>query len=439
MKLKQETIDVLLHPVNRFITHETTGGIVLFTSAVIAMIWANSPFSDTYEKVWHIPFAIGIGEFIISKNLHHWINDGLMAVFFFVVGLELKREFIGGELSSFRKALLPLAAGAGGMIAPALIYLAFNKGTPAADGWGIPMATDIAFSLGILSLLGNRIPLSLKVFLTALAIADDLGAVIVIALFYTSDVSLLNVCIGTAFLTVMIAANLLGVRSSVFYGIFGIGGVWLAFLLSGVHATIAGVLAAFAIPARTKIDEQGYITSIEKLLGKFRKAPPNDIHLVTPEQLHIIEDIKKYSAAAETPLQRLEHGMHPLVAFVVMPVFALANAGIVLSGNLFAGISNPITLGVFLGLVAGKFIGITGMTKIMVAAKLASLPENITWRHIYGTALIAGVGFTMSLFITELAFTQPQDILEAKVGIMAASLVAGLAGYIILRGSTAKI
>jgi len=431
--LKQAKIDIFLKPVNRFIKHETTGGIVLFASAVVAMIWANSPFSDSYHELWHIPFAIGIGDFMISKDLHHWINDGLMAVFFFVVGLELKREFIGGELSSFRKALLPLAAGAGGMIVPALIYLAFNKGTPAVDGWGVPMATDIAFALGILSLLGNRVTLSLKVFLTAIAIADDLGAVIVIALFYTSDVSLISLGVGAAFMAVMVGANMLGVRSSIFYGILGIGGLWFAFLMSGVHATIAGVLAAFAIPGRTKIDEQGYIKNIEKLTDDFRNAEHTDNHLVTLEQLHIIEDIKKYSARAETPLQRLEHGMHPLVAFVVMPVFALANAGIELSGDVLSSIGNPVTIGIFLGLVVGKFIGITGMTKLMVMTKLASLPEGTTWRHIYGVSLLGGVGFTMSLFITELAFSQPQDILEAKVGIMAASLVAGIIGYMLLR------
>ncbi len=430
--MKQEKIDVLLQPVNKFIKHETTGGIVLFASAVVAMIWANSPFSHSYHAVWHIPFSIGFGDFVIAKDLHHWINDGLMAVFFFVVGLELKREFIGGELSSFRKALLPMAAGAGGMIVPALIYIAFNREAPVSNGWGIPMATDIAFALGILSLVGSRVPLSLKVFLTALAIADDLGAVIVIALFYTSDVSLLNVGIGAAFLALMIGGNLLGIRSSVFYGILGIGGLWLAFLLSGVHATIAGVLAAFAIPASTKIDEQGYLGSIERLTKKFRNAQPNDNHLVTHEQLDILGDIRKYTVAAETPLQRLEHGMHPLVAFVVMPVFALANAGIELSGNVLSSLGNPVTIGIFTGLVIGKFIGITGMTKFMVVTKLASLPEGTTWRHIYGAALLGGVGFTMSLFITELAFSDEQYILEAKVGIMAASLVAGIAGYVTL-------
>ncbi|HXH19317.1 MAG TPA: Na+/H+ antiporter NhaA [Chitinophagales bacterium] len=436
MTLKQERIDVLLEPVSKFIKNETTGGIVLFVSAVVAMIWANSPFSHLYYRLWHIPLTIGLGDFVIAKDLHHWINDGLMAVFFFVVGLELKREFIGGELSSFRKALLPMAAGAGGMLVPALIFLAFNYSTPAVDGWGIPMATDIAFALGILSLLGNRIPLSLKVFLTALAIADDLGAVIVIALFYTSDVSLINIAIGAAFMAVMIGANMLGIRSSVFYGIIGIGGLWLAFLLSGVHATIAGVLAAFAIPARTKVDEQGYIVSITGLIEKFKKTPPNDNHLVTAEQLSIIEDIKRYSVAAETPLQRLEYGMHPLVALVVMPVFALANAGIEISADILSSFLNPLTLGVFLGLVLGKFIGITGMSKLMVTLQLAQLPEKTTWRHIYGVSLLGGVGFTMSLFITGLAFTEPLMVLEAKVGLMTASLIAGLGGYLLLR--TAK-
>ncbi|HLF62637.1 MAG TPA: Na+/H+ antiporter NhaA [Saprospiraceae bacterium] len=431
----QSRVDILIAPVTKFIKDETTGGILLFSSAVIAMIWANSPWRDTYGAIWHIPFTIGLGDFVISKDLHHWINDGLMAIFFFVIGLELKRELIGGELSTLRKAVLPLTAGVGGMIVPALIYLILNTGSGQTNGWGVPMATDIAFVLGILALLGRRIPLSLKVFLTALAIADDLGAVLVIAFFYTSDISMMNVGVGTVILLVMIGANLLGVRSAVFYGVMGIGGLWLAFMLSGVHATIAGVLAAFAIPARTKIDEVRFVKHMRKLIEDFRNADPNDNDLLTSEQHHIIGDIKKYSAAAETPLQRLEHAMHPVVAFIVMPVFALANAGIHITAESVAAFSTPVTLGVFFGLILGKFVGITGITILMVKTNLASLPENASWTQIYGAALLAGVGFTMSLFITALAFTDPTQVEQSKIGILAASFVAGTGGYLLLRVS----
>lgn len=433
--MKEERIDVLLKPVNKFIQHGTTGGVLLFGAALIAMIWANSPFADAYFDLWHVPFTIAFGDFVISKDLHHWINDGLMAVFFFVIGLELKRELIGGELSSFRKALLPLIAGAGGMLIPAVIYVVINQGSPSVHGWGVPMATDIAFVLGILALLGNRVPLALKVFLTALAIADDLGAVIVIALFYTSNISLVNVAIGAVILGAMIGANLLGVRKPVFYAILGIGGLWLAFLLSGVHATIAGVLAAFAIPARTKVDENRFSEKMESLAREFRAAPTNDNMLVTPEQLHLIEEMKKCSSAAATPLQRLEHRMHPLVAFIVMPVFALANAGVPLGKDILSDLLSPVTVGIFLGLVVGKFVGIVGFTKIAVAMKWSELPEDTSWRHIYGVAFLAGIGFTMSLFITELAFRNSEFAMQAKLGILTASLFAGVFGFLLLRSA----
>jgi len=434
--MRESRVEAILKPVNDFIKQETTAGIPLLATAVVAMIWANSPFSEWYHKLWHIPFSVGFGEFVISKDLHHWINDGLMAVFFFVVGLELKREFMGGELSSFKKALLPMTAGLGGMLAPALVYVAFNFNTPETmSGWGIPMATDIAFALGILSLLGNKVPVSLKVFLTALAIADDLGAVIVIALFYTSSISLGNLAIGAAFLAAMLLANFLGVRKPLVYAIIGIGGLWLAFLLSGVHATVAGVLAALAIPATTRIDKKGYLDNLTLLRDKFDAIPASEHNLITAPQLHILENIKSYTRAAETPLQRLEHAMHPLVAFVVMPVFALANAGIELSGEVITELASPVTLGIFFGLVIGKVVGITGMTRLIVMTGLTQLPENITWKHITGAAFLGGVGFTMSLFISGLAFTDAAFILQAKLGIMLASLTAGVAGYLILRSA----
>lgn len=434
--MKSEPIDVLLKPFNKFISGESTSGILLFISALVAMIWANSPLSHSYHTLWHFTFSITIGEYTISNTLHHWINDGLMSMFFFVVGLELKGEIMAGDLSSPRQALLPLAAAAGGMILPALIFVLFNSESPHRDGWGIPMATDIAFALGILSLLGKRVPVSLKVFLTALAIADDLGAVLVIAFFYTSDISFASLGTGAAFIAVLVAGNLLGVRNTLFYGIIGIGGLWLAFLMSGVHATIAGVLAAWTIPARTKIDELAFSKRLKDLVNEFMSIPPNDVTLLEPEQMHVIDKIKRITRYAETPLQRLEHTMHPMVAFVVLPLFALANAGIEFSGSFFSDLMHPISLGTMLGLVVGKLIGISGICFLLIKLKAVALPDDVTWRHLIGCSMLAGVGFTMSLFVTNLAYTNETYNLLAKTGTMTASLISGVAGFIVLR--TAK-
>jgi NhaA family Na+:H+ antiporter len=434
--MKTAPIDTyLLNPINRFINNSTTSGIVLFASTILALILANSPLKETYHHFWENTFTIGFSDFIISKSLHHWINDGLMSVFFFVIGLELKREVIAGGLSKPKDAILPIFAGLGGMVVPALIFLLWNSTGEASNGWGIPMATDIAFALGIVYLLGDRVPTSLKIFLTALAIADDLGAVLIIAFFYTSDISSMSLLAGSGFLTVLIMANILGVRNTVFYGLIGIGGLWLAFLLSGIHATIAGVLAALTIPAKVKIEDDHFINKINDLIHKFKRSAPNNVSLVTPDQLHILDDIRHYSKAAMTPLQRLEHGMHPLVGFVVMPIFALANAGITFSSTFFADMSSNISLGVIFGLILGKFIGIVGFSKIAIKLKLATLPANVNWKHIYGVAMLAGIGFTMSLFISELAFTDLSYIIQAKIGIFIASLFCGIGGYLILRKS----
>jgi NhaA family Na+:H+ antiporter len=430
--MKESKIDILLKPINSFLKNEIVAGALLFMCAVIAMIWANSPLKESYHQLWETHFAISFGNFEISKTLHYWINDGLMSIFFFVVGLELKREIIGGELTTLKKAALPIGAALGGMLVPALIFIGLNPDSPASSGWGIPMATDIAFALGVLILLGKRVPVSIKLFLTALAIIDDLGAVLVIAFFYTSDISFMNLAIGGGFMATLIAANHLGVRNTLFYGIVGIGGVWLSFLLSGVHATIAGVLLAFAIPARTKIDELGFIKKLKEYTEWFEKSDRIDSRLITTKQLHIIQEIKTASMYAETPLQRLEEAMHPLVAFIVVPLFALANAGIELSGETFSSLLHPVTIGVVSGLVLGKFLGVTGFTFLLVKTKIAVLPPGVNWTHICGIALLAGIGFTMSLFISELAFTDPAMILHAKLGIMIASVIAAALGFVVL-------
>jgi Na+:H+ antiporter, NhaA family len=437
--MKLEKIDTLLKPFNSFIRNESTAGVFLLACSILALILSNSPLSDEFHHLWEYEFSIAVAGYTISNSLHHWINDGLMAMFFFVVGLELKREIMGGELASLSSAMLPLAAALGGMVVPALVFVAFNYNKPTLDGWGIPMATDIAFALGILSLLGNRVPLSVKIFLTALAIADDLGAVLVIAIFYTSDISFLNLATGAVFLIALLTANYLGVRSTLFYGIVGIGGLWIAFLMSGVHATVAGVLAALAIPARTKIDEVGFATRLRNYVNEFESIPPNSVTLLEPEQLHVVEKIKSLTKAATTPLQRLEHALHPVVLFIVMPVFALANAGISLGGLSLQDVVTPLSLGVFFGLLLGKFTGVVGVSWLFLKIGWAKLPDDMPFKSIYGIGMLAGIGFTMSLFITNLAFKTQAVTIQAKVGVLVASLLAGLIGFIILKKTLPKV
>ncbi|WP_276366576.1 Na+/H+ antiporter NhaA [Chryseolinea sp. H1M3-3] len=431
-------IDKILKPVERFMHNESTAGILLLFSALAAILLANSPWSAAYHHLWEYEIAIRVAHYEISNSLHHWINDGLMAMFFFVVGLELKREMIAGELSDLKKAALPLVAALGGMIFPALIYVLFNPTGAENNGWGIPMATDIAFALGIISLLGKRVPLSLKIFLTALAIADDLGAVLVIAFFYTSHISMVSLAIGVGFIALLLTANAIGIRSTLFYGILGIGGVWLAFLMSGVHATIAGVIAALAIPARTKIDEQKFVQSLEVKLREFHAIPPNDVTLLEPDQYQVIEKIYRLTKAAGTPLQRLESQLHPCVAFLIMPLFALANAGVELNTDIFSSIfNNTVSLGVLLGLFVGKFLGVVIFTWAMIKFKIAVLPNGMNWNHLFGVGFLAGVGFTMSLFITTLAFDDSQLITDAKIGIFLASIISGSMGYFVLKKASA--
>ncbi|MBW8332552.1 MAG: Na+/H+ antiporter NhaA [Prolixibacteraceae bacterium] len=430
--IRQTPIDYLIKPMGRFMNKSTTSGIVLFIAALAALIMANSPLSEFYKSLWEYKFTIGFDHYNISKTVSHWINDGLMAMFFFVIGLELKREVLGGELSNPKDAILPIFAGIGGMVVPALIYLFFNFGSETEGGWGIPMATDIAFALGIIYLLGDKVPFSLKIFLTALAIADDLGAVLVIAFFYTSQISYASLMIGAAFLGILYAANKSGVRSPAFYGIVGVAGVWLAFLLSGVHATIAGVLAALTIPANVKVDDLLFTRKLRQLAVSFENAEKNEISLITREQLEVIEDVRNYTKAAITPLQQIEHSLHPIVAYIILPLFAFANTGVEFSGNFAESLTSNITLGIIFGLLFGKFIGIVGITKLIVFLKLAELPQGASWKQLYGVALLASVGFTMSLFITELAFSNPEHIVQAKFGILIASVIGGLSGYLIL-------
>ncbi len=423
----------IINPVNNFIKKSTTGGIVLFVSALVAIILANSSLSDWYHHIWEhkIGFTFD-GATYLNYTLHHWVNDGLMAIFFFVVGLELKREIVGGELSNPKNAMLPIAAAVGGMIFPALIYGIFNSGTESSHGWGIPMATDIAFALGVLYLLGNKIPTSLKVFLTALAIVDDLGAVLVIAFFYTAEINFPMLFTGIGFVVFLYCSKAFGIRNTIFYAIVGIFGVWLPFLLSGVHATIAAVLVAFTIPADSKVDEILFIDKIKKYLEKFKNADTTNKPTLTEEQLHLLEKIRVTTKDAMTPLQRLEHGMHSLVSFVIMPIFALANAGVTFSNDILAETTSNVTLGVVFGLVAGKVIGVFGVSLAMIKFKIANMPQGLNNMHLFGVGFLAAIGFTMSLFVTNLAFNNPEYELQAKLGIFIASTIGGLIGFFIL-------
>jgi NhaA family Na+:H+ antiporter len=429
----QRPIDTIIRPFQEFAHTAASGGVLLLAFTVVALIWANSPWSHSYHELWHTPVTAGFGGHVLSKPLELWINDGLMAIFFFVVGLEIKREILTGELSSPRQAALPIAAALGGMIVPALLYFAFNAGTAEVSGWGIPMATDIAFALGVLALVGKGVPDALKVFLTALAIVDDLGAVLVIALFYTSEISLTALGAGACFLLLMVVANAMGVRNPLVYWLLG-GAVWLAFLLSGVHATIAGVLGAMTIPASSLLDENSFVAKGRFLLSEVeRKVDPGQEPLQYGNQHAAIQALERACENVETPLRRLEHGLHPWVAFCIMPLFALANAGVELGAGFVAALTQPVTLGVMIGLVAGKQIGITLFSWLAVRSGLASLPAGVTWRHIYGAAVLGGIGFTMSLFIAGLAFSSAETLAMAKAGILLASLVAGGAGFWLLR------
>lgn len=420
----QPRIQPVVEPFQTFIHAESTGGALLLAATVVAMIWANSPWADSYTEFWNMPVSLVVGSHALTETLLEWINDGLMAMFFFVIGLEIKREILVGELASFQRAALPLVAAFGGAMLPAALYSVVNMAGSGAPGWGIPMATDIAFALGILALLGSRVPVALKVFLTALAIA----------LFYTSTISWGNLAIGGVFLVLLIAANIAGVRHPLVYSALGIGGLWLAFLLSGVHATIAGVIASTTIPARTRLTGREFLSRGKALLERFEQAmSPGKPQLANQERHRIANHIKIAVQHAETPLQQLEQALHPWVTVVVMPVFALANAGITLDADIGAMLINPVALGVILGLLAGKPIGIVLSSWLVIRGGLAALPSGVSWPHLWAVGCLAGIGFTMSLFITGLVFTHGPSLLSAKVGILVASTVAGSIGWLLLR------
>lgn len=433
MTVDQVFIERITRPFQMFIEHKLAGAILLLVATITALVWANSSYAHYYDEWLHTYATIGIGDFKLSKTISHWVNDGLMGIFFFVVGLEIKREFLAGELATPRQAALPIFGAIGGMVVPAAIYMAINPGGDEFLGWGIPMATDIAFALGILALF--PVSISLKVFLTALAIVDDIGAILVVAIFYTNDIALQSLLLGGFFLLISIGANVSGVRNPIIYFLIGFV-VWVAFLQSGVHATLAAVLMAFTIPARTRIDGSQFVEQSEELLRRLRETGlPQGNTLLTKDQHSIVHSMEQITEKATAPLQELEHALMPFVTFLVMPVFALANAGVVLTGSL-AIVMNPVSIGVIAGLLLGKPLGIWFFAWTAVKLKIAELPADITFTQVAAVGLLGGIGFTMALFISTLAFADDATIQVAKTGVLVGSVLSAIAGSAILFATT---
>jgi NhaA family Na+:H+ antiporter len=415
-----------------FIHQSQSGGIVLLLMTVLALLIANSPLNEGYVHLLETHISLVAGPFVLEETVLHWINDGLMVMFFFVVGLEIKREILIGELSNVRAAALPILAAIGGVIAPALIYTAFNFGRDSAQGWAVPTATDIAFALGCLALLGSRVPFGLKVFLTAVAIVDDLIAVLVIALFYSSDLSFTMLGIGFGVLLLLMLVNLLGIRNPLVYGALGVV-VWLAFLNSGIHATISGVLVALTIPARSRIDGPTFLSRVRQILQQFElnQAGDRSNHKVELQESAVLE-IEDICEQVQAPLQKLEHSLNGWVSFLIMPLFALANAGVVISPNSLSGETLPVLWGIAAGLVVGKPLGIFAASWLAVRAGVATLPYAVTWRHMFCIGVLAGIGFTMSIFIASLGFGDASTLASAKLAILIGSALAGSLGLFLL-------
>jgi NhaA family Na+:H+ antiporter len=429
----------IIQPFQDFMRLESAGGLILLLCTICALLLANSPLRHHYATFWQTELSIGIDGAFLTKSLLHWINDGMMCIFFFVVGLEIKRELTVGELAGIKRAALPVLAALGGMIVPALIYAAFNAGTPNSHGWGIPVATDIAFSLGILTMLGSRVPHQLKVFLTAFAIADDLGAVVVIALFYGTQVHWIFLAAALLIFFLLLSANWGGVQHPLVYILLGTL-LWFAALESGIHATVAGVLLALTIPVRPQLDSPRFIERVYSLLEQFKRETA-DTHnqILQQHQQSIVQTIEISCHKIETPLQRFEHKLHPWVTYGIMPLFAFANAGVSVDGNLIPMLANPVALGIIVGLIVGKQIGITLFSWIAVKLNVAALPAGTRWKHIYGISWLGAVGFTMSLFIASIAFGDAGTLSISKAAILTASTIAGCLGWIVLYFAASRI
>jgi len=433
-------------PLEEFVHRETGSSMLLMGATIIALILANTPWSEAYHHWLHTEISFTVGGYVLSHSLHHWINDGLMALFFFVVGLEIKRELLVGELSDIKKASLPMIAALGGMLIPAGFYALINSGGAGVNGWGIPMATDIAFAVGAIMLLGDRVPKSLLTFLLALAIVDDLGAVVVIAVFYTETLNMKALAVAGGFLSILIAFNVMGLRRPIPHFIFGFC-MWLAMMESGIHATIAGVLGALTVPGRPRFQPRDFSNHMRGLLERFDGADQGRSTIINnDEQRGAVKRMLSSVRSVQSPIQRWEDMMHVMVAFMIIPLFALANAGVHIEfGRIGEVFTNDITLGVILGLVLGKPIGIAGATMLAAKMGIGKLPDGVSGWDIVGIGFLGGIGFTMSIFIAELAFRTPgqegipDELVLAKTGILAASILAGVAGVISLRMSRPKL
>ncbi len=400
-----------------------SGGLMLLIFSALALFWANSPFAESYIEFWHTEFGISLGSLHLERSLLEWVNEGLMVIFFFVLGLEIKREVTAGELASPRKAALPMAAAVGGMIVPALIYAAFNFSNPIAmQGWAIPVATDIAFTLGVLALLGGRVPLSLKVFFTAMAIADDVGGILIIALFFTSEINVASLVVAAIFFAGLLVLNRWRVFSPLPYALLGIG-LWLAFLNSGVHPTLAGVLLAATIPTRSPPNVSRLMAQTDTVLNRYEYDDDEG------RKQALVRALKTILDRMEPPAQRLEHELQPWVTYLILPIFALANAGVPLGGADGLALLNPVSLGIIFGLVLGKPIGVGIFAWLAARSGVAEKPLDISWRQFFSASVLAGIGFTISLFIAQAAFQDARLLSNAKIGILAGSILAAGVGW----------
>lgn len=426
----------ILSPFQKFVKIESFSGILLLIATIIAIVWANSPFGDSYQSIWQYKIGFTTEKFELNKPLILWINDGLMAIFFFLIGLEIKREFLIGELNSIKKISFPIFGALGGMLVPVLLFLILNQNPETVKGWGIPMATDIAFSLAILKLLGDRVPLSLKLFLTAFAIVDDIGAVLVIAIFYSGSINTSLLVVALILLGILYALSFKGYYSKFLNIIFGII-IWILFLKSGIHPTLAGILLAFSIPVRQKIHTSAFIDNLVSITNNIKQATVSQEPILSKEQIEQIDNLENWTSKFQSPLQHLEHKLHDWVAYFIIPVFALANAGVLVNSDIY--LDTALIRNIIICLVLGNSIGISSIILLAKRIKLIEIPKEISNKQIIGVSFLAGIGFTMAIFIASLAFeNNPIYIDSAKIGILIGSLISAIIGFTVLRWKTNK-
>ncbi|MET2985555.1 Na+/H+ antiporter NhaA [Aureibaculum conchae] len=425
---------VLLTPFQKFVKIESFSGILLLLATIIALVWANSSFGSYYQALWQYKLGFTSESFELSKPLILWVNDGLMAIFFFLIGLEIKREFLIGELNSVKKLAFPLFGAVGGVVIPVILYLILNQNPETIKGWGIPMATDIAFALAVLNVLGNRVPLSLKVFLTAFAIVDDIAAVLVIAIFYSSGINIVMLIVAALLLGVLYFLSYRGFYSK--FILISLGAIiWVLFLKSGVHPTLAGILLAFSVPVMQKIKTKDFVDNLQEITDDIKQASVLEKPILSNEQIEAIDNLEDWTNKYQSPLQHLEHKLHDWVAYFIVPVFALANAGVILNSDI--AFENALIINIVICLVLGKSIGISFVVLLAKKLKLIQVPNDINNQQIVGVSFLAGIGFTMAIFIASLAFSNsPQYIDSAKIGILIGSLLSATIGYLVLRFKT---